>query len=176
MVVLTQPLPIKKPFAQNKFFSLQTYHKKNSLIILMHLFTSDMHTGNLTKTRSMLKKFLPTILDSTCFNEGNKPFSEEVLRTEIGHLFEHILLEYLCQAKLSDGHEEASFSGITDWNWNTDPQGTFWITISLEKNDFTYIEEAMIQAEALTQAILERHKLVPQMYFNPSTYSPSFTS
>ncbi|HXS15033.1 MAG TPA: hypothetical protein VN711_02805 [Candidatus Saccharimonadales bacterium] len=173
MVVLTQPLPLLRPFAQNKFFSLQTYYKKKSFIILMHLFTSDMHTGKLSKTRPMLKKLLPTILESTCFNEGNKPFSEEVLRTEIGHLFEHILLEYLCQAKLADGHEEASFSGTTDWNWNTDPQGTFWITISLEEHDYEYVEMAMEKTQALMHAILDHHHLVPQVYMNHSAFFAS---
>lgn len=157
MVIIARPITTFKPTGTNTLFSLHTIHKKKETTILMQLFTKDMHTGRLTKTLPMLNTYLPSILQSTCFNEANQPFSLEVLRTEIGHLFEHILLEYLCQLKLAKGHAEASFSGTTDWNWNTDPRGTFWITISVGAVDQDIFPEALQRSKELLTYILQSH-------------------
>lgn len=166
MIAITRPLPVRKPISENKLFSLQTFHKKNKTIILMRVFTKELHTGKLTKTLPILKEFLPSILRSTCFNEGNKPFYVEVLRTEFGHLFEHMLLEFLCQLKLSKGYEEATFSGMTDWNWNIDPRGTFWITISHAKEDTHLFPQAIEKTSQLLEAILSEHHLQQETYAN----------
>ncbi len=139
------------------YFSSHVRHTKTKTLIIMRVFTKDVHTGKMLYTLPLLKQLLPTILKSTCFNEGNIPFKVEVMRTELGHLFEHILLEYLCQLKLSKGHKEVMFSGTTDWNWNKYPRGTFQISISVGKEDLDIFPEAFYRTATLFKLIMEKH-------------------
>ncbi len=95
----------------------------------MNLFDDIVNTSAIPETLFILKQHLPSILMAQCFNDEEIPFAIEVQKTELGHLFEHILLEYLCKLKLANGSTEASFSGRTYWNWKKDPRGTFHIVI-----------------------------------------------
>lgn len=149
---------LKKEYTfSTKLFSSHVLHTKTKTYITMQVFTKDVHTGNMKHTLSLLKEMLPTILQSTCFNEGNIPFKVEVMRTELGHLFEHILLEYLCQLKLSQGFEEAAFSGTTDWNWNKYPRGTFHITISAGTRERDIFLDAFQKSSSLFEFIIKKH-------------------
>jgi hypothetical protein len=103
----------------------------------------------------ILTQHLPIIMTCDCYNEGDLPFCEEVKHTETGHLFEHILLEYLCQAKLAAGHDRAEFSGNTSWNWVKEKRGRFHITIGKESGDACFFNEALKQSLALLNRILE---------------------
>lgn len=138
-------------------FSSHVRHTITKTHITMRVFTKEVHTGSMRNTLPILKKQLPTILQSTCFNEGNIPFRVEVTRTELGHLFEHILLEYLCQLKLLSGSEEAVFSGTTDWNWNKYPRGTFQITVSVGKEDRDIFPQAFEKTSQLFETIIQKH-------------------
>lgn len=154
------PRVVKVPDYRNSFspfFSSHIHHTNTKTYITMKVFTKEVHTGTMEHTLPILKEILPTILQSTCFNEGNIPFRVEVLRTELGHLFEHILLEYLCQLKLQKGSKEAIFSGTTDWNWNKHPRGTFKITISVGKYDRDIFPEAFQKASELFTLIIKAH-------------------
>ncbi len=131
----------------------------------MQVFTKEVHTGKMSHTLPTLKKLLPTILKSTCFNENNIPFSIEVLRTELGHLFEHILLEYLCQLKLRKGYEEAMFSGTTDWNWNKYPRGTFQITVSVGEEDLDIFPEAFMKTVTLFELLMEKQTITESITY-----------
>ena len=106
----------------------------------MQLFIDEVTTARMPHVFPILKVKLPTILKSRCFNEKKLPFSKEVRKTEIGHLFEHILLEYLCKEKINLGHNEAIFSGLTKWNWNKENYGRFHISvdITIEEKDILY--------------------------------------
>jgi hypothetical protein len=104
-----------------------------------------------TKT---LNTFLPVIMKCDCYNEGDLPFCEEVKHTETGHLLEHILLEYLCQEKLSAGHQHAEFSGNTSWNWIKEKRGHFHITIKKTAADSLYFQSALKQSLQLLNHIL----------------------
>ncbi|KKR25220.1 MAG: hypothetical protein UT56_C0002G0034 [Candidatus Levybacteria bacterium GW2011_GWB1_39_7] len=59
-----------------------------------------IETDQLPKTFEILNKMLPSIFKSKCYNDKNLPFFIEVRSTEIGHLFEHIMLEYICQLNI----------------------------------------------------------------------------
>lgn len=136
----------------------------------MHISRDDMTTSEMPYIADVLQQELPTILRSRCFNEGNVPFYKEVLSTELGHLFEHILLEYLCMAKISMGFEEAIFSGITKWDWNKDPYGTFHIELDVEKNDLFFLTPALKKSARLFEKILlypTRPKFIKQDIKNP---------
>ena len=90
----------------------------------------------------ILQRNLPQVLDALCFNDSNLPFDIEVKNTEMGHLFEHIILEYMCEEKIKNGFPKASFKGVTNWNWKKDIQGTFHIQIEIEPADLEFFEVA----------------------------------
>lgn len=122
--------------------------------ITMLLETPHYHTKHLPLTHSILENILPQILHNECFNDSNLPFKEEVKNTEIGHLFEHIILEYLCQIKVKNGHRKASFAGVTEWDWKRDTKGTYHIKIKMNKKDKIFFESALNESINLLNKIL----------------------
>lgn len=140
----------------------------------MYIERDDVTTTHMPHVSGFLRKELPTILRSTCFNEGNIPFYKEVLSTELGHLFEHIMLEYLCIAKISLGFEEAMFSGVTNWDWNKEPYGTFHIELDVPKEDLLFVSPALNKTIYLFEHIL----LFPQgkLFTKQKSISPSLNT
>lgn len=72
---------------------------------------------------------VPSLLTCRCINEKHLEFSDEIWNTEFGHLFEHILLEYISQIKADLHHIYEKVSGTTSWNWTKTPRGHFIIEI-----------------------------------------------
>jgi hypothetical protein len=135
-------------------FSLRITFNKQATKMKMALFGERVNTKDIPYTSSLLDRYLPSVLYSTCFNDQQLPFSIEVRSTEVGHLFEHILLEYLCYFKLSDGSENAEYSGVTNWNWEEDPWGVFHITINCGCKETEIFSKALQQSLLLLQLIL----------------------
>lgn len=119
-------------------------------------------TEVLPRTKRLLKMHLPSILRSKCFNENNYSFSKEVKNTEIGHLFEHIVLEYLCNYKIAAGHRDPVHNGLTSWNWKEEKRGLFHITFDAGERDSKYLDMAIEQAIILTVRIMQSEPLIPQ--------------
>src|ERR1700737_3152384 len=105
-------------------FTLAIIQRTNFTKIIMQS-PNYINTGEIPFIVDQLKEYLPNVLMTQCYNEDNLPFALEVRNTEIGHLFEHILLEYLCQLKIAKGFAKAEFAGRTRWNWIKDPRGKF---------------------------------------------------
>ncbi len=124
------------------------------MICLKHL-----DTKNLPLTYSLLKKNLPSILNSECFNNGNLPFSVEVKKTQLGHLFEHIMLEYICDLKIKGGAKKIIVSGRTIWNWKKADIGTYNIIINVGSKDYDIFLNAFEQSLSLFELIInQNHK------------------
>lgn len=138
-----------------------TYYTK----ITMRLFTSIVNTKDIPYTLPTLKKILPSILRAECFNDKKLPFFKEVRKTEIGHLFEHILLEYLCISKISLGIQSACFEGHTHWNWEVEPKGTFHIYINTGYKDGEIFFGALKKSVELLSIILRDYQLVTASSF-----------
>jgi hypothetical protein len=119
----------------------------------MNLQHQIINTREIPETISILKQTLPSVLQSTCYNENNNPFYKEVLETEIGHLFEHILIEYLCLLKLSQGYNSVEYCGVTKWNWRVYPKGSFHITVNAGIKDTEIFAEAMSKSITLINNI-----------------------
>ena len=136
------------------YFDLSLQESTSTIAITLHIQGDKMTTAHMPYLQRVLKGELPTILRAKCFNEKDIPFHKEVLCTELGHLFEHILLEYLCIAKIRIGCQEAIFSGITKWDWNKDPYGTFHIDLDIEKDDVIFLTLALQKTTHLFQKIL----------------------
>jgi len=122
---------------------------------------SSVNTSDFPHTYRTLKTFLPSVLTTECFNDENLPFSQEVKSTEIGHLFEHILLEYMCQLKIAKGHKSAVFAGKTRWNWERDPRGTFHIRVNCTLKDVDIFPTALNKTIALMKIILNSKSTLP---------------
>lgn len=104
----------------------------------MQLSTGFVNTRHIPHTYSYLAKNLPSVLNTECFNENKFSFKKEVRDTELGHLFEHILLDIICALKVEQGYDDAVYNGVTNWNWKKDPYGMFRISI-----DTGYDEEPL---------------------------------
>ena len=116
--------------------------------------TGHVTTKSLPQTESILAKYLPSIFKCKCFNEANNDFKQECKNTELGHLFEHIMLEHLCMEKIANGQEEATYEGRTNWNWEKDPVGTFNINITAGLADLRNIEKAFKKSAGLLAKII----------------------
>ena len=139
---------------KSDFFHLSFKHRIQTLRMVMLCNTPYLSTHLLPQTSRILKKRLPTVLLTDCFNEHSLPFKTEVKRTEIAHLLEHLLLEYLCLEKIAAGFSSASYSGRTHWNWLKYPRGSFFITITMEKTDLKFLPAALEKSITLLEEIL----------------------
>lgn len=141
------------------YFSLTIQQESLATQIVMRLNLPIVNTREIPQTYSILKDVLPSVLRSECFNDENLPFRQEVRQTEIGHLFEHILLDYLCIYKIADGYKKASFRGETNWNWHEDTRGTFYIDISAGFTEQEIFAKALQKTIFLVKNILKRSSM-----------------
>lgn len=155
---LTQPT-IQYYFVEN-LFSLAIIQKQTKTQIIMDLLYTHLNTEELPTLIECLEKNLPSVLSAICYNDQGLPFHEEVRNTEIGHLFEHILLEYLCQHKLAKGARRATFAGRTKWNWTRDPLGRFHIHLSCGRKDADILPPALEKTVNLMKIILGYNQMI----------------
>ena len=92
-------LDIKK---SHTFFEYIISQRPDHAEITIQFFTSFYTTKPMPQTIPMLELMIPRIFAHQCFNNYNRSFKKEAAETELGHLFEHILLEFLCQFKFSE--------------------------------------------------------------------------
>lgn len=98
---------------------------------------------------------MPSIFNSRCFNEEYLPFCQEVRHTEIGHLFEHILLEYLSQIKFEQDRQKVIYSGTTAWDWEKYGAGVFLIKIDAGQKDVKIVKIALEKSVYLLSKIMD---------------------
>lgn len=145
---------MQKLFKEPDFFSLRFSHRQHHTRLTLQILGAHVNTRTLPFTYTMLSLHLPSVMQAQCFNDAHLPFSKEVKATEIGHLFEHILLEYLCLLKIGSGCKYSTYSGNTSWNWLRDPQGVFHITVDAGKNDMALFQKALQRTIILMKTIL----------------------
>jgi len=133
--------------------------KKAKGIFYIRLYSPIISTQKLPATKNVLKIMLPGVLKTECFNSQNIPFSEEVKNTETGHLFEHILLEYLCEEKEKSGKNNFFFEGQTTWDWNKHKIGTYHIVIKSNNDEELVFNKALVKAASLMEFILNTYNL-----------------
>jgi len=149
--------PTTQKYVVENLFSLAIIQKKTRTQIVMDLLYHQINTQKLPTITQLLQENLPSVLAATCYNELGLSFAEEVKNTEIGHLFEHILLEYLCQYKINTGARRATYAGRTKWNWVRDPFGRFHIHLTCGKKDANILPIALEQTVSLMKIILGYH-------------------
>lgn len=146
---------IKKLSYNSDLFSLKIKQTKKITEIDMQLFTPFVNTSELPYTLDFLESEYPTVLKTECFNENNLPFIVEVNATEIGHLFEHILIDELCSLKIKAGAKSAIFNGNTSWNWKINPYGSFQIWIDIGKDDLNLLIEGLKKTIYITKKLIQ---------------------
>lgn len=132
--------------------------ESDAVKLAVYFDTESPTTESFPDTSTLLTQFVPAYRTARCRNDRNLPFYREVEQTELGHLLEHILLEYLCLNKRQAGQSQALFTGKTTWNWQRDPRGTFFIDIAIRPEDHVYLSEALTQSLELIGKILENTK------------------
>ncbi len=110
-------------------------HTRITMRFRHHLYCS--HVPGLAKT---LLAMLPSLREHDCINRRNLSFEEELTRTELGHVFEHVILEVLSRRGLCT-------RGQTTWNWQRDPIGTYHVTIGTGKK--LLLKESLLVAQAI---------------------------
>ena len=140
------------------FCTLLVNHYEAETKITMTLSIEQVNTIHFPQTVKILRKALPGVLTSLCFNESSLPFHKEARQTEIGHLFEHILLEYLCLEKSVLGID-CEYNGLTSWNWREDPYGTFHIVVDAPFQDKERLNSAVKKTIELFNFIIISHKI-----------------
>jgi hypothetical protein len=98
---------------------------------------------------------------SKCFNDRNQCFKKEVKNTEIGHLYEHIVLEYISDYIELKINTRPNVSGFTCWDWNDKNEGVFEITINTA--NFEALSFAISKATSLLERIIKTSVAPKQM-------------
>jgi hypothetical protein len=151
-------MPAKVSSIKTPYYSLNIKSSAKNWVINGSLFDVPDNTCHLPHTFDLLAQELPCILSATCFNPKNLPFSIELKQTEVGHLLEHILLEYLCEEKINFGAcNSATFDGFT--TWYVDDPSEFKITIEKTAKDNIYFIRALNQSVSLLTKIFSYHEL-----------------
>ncbi len=149
-------------------YSFHTNVSPRKSLIEMYIPSHFLYTSAFPQTVGILEQLEPRILKTKCFNYRKVPFAEEVKKTESAHLFEHILLEYLCQEQIKTGTPCARFSGTTRWNWRKETKGTFQVTITGTAMTETLLAQALSQTVTLFDTILaSRNKRKVISYIRP---------
>lgn len=160
----------------NAYFPIITYNEIDYSLafwcapkytyIKMTLNGANLLTSDFNATIPVLTKHLPQIFESTCYNDFGLPFCDEVRDTELGHLFEHIMLEYLCQYSTKGG--DVMFRGETRWNWKIDPRGVFHIYVSATAFEVYAFKKAMQKAIELINKIIAESVVKPTPVYVPN--------
>ncbi len=116
-------------------FSLTVARRKKSVVLSMQVHNGQHNTDCFCDVVAFLRKQAPDVLETTCYNPDNLPFCKEVEKTELGHLFEHVLITFLCDEAIKNGAIVAEYEAVTDWNWLKNPVGSFEIEIKAELDD-----------------------------------------
>lgn len=152
-------ISVREQQHRNDLYTLQIYQAKRATNIKMEMIARIYNTQDLPWTISLLKEKLPSIFSSKCFNDNKYSFAREARRTEIGHLFEHILLEYLCKEKIAHGIKNPLHNGWTHWNWEEDALGVFHIKIDSGFTDAEIFDLALIKSIQLLNSVFQAKEI-----------------
>lgn len=141
---------------------MRNYNSKNFFVTASQLddcvfLTQTVHnpivgTRELPYTYRVLEKTIPSIFKNHCDNYKKYPFVKEVKDTEVGHLYEHLILEYLKLIGVKK-FGKADFSGETSWDWAREKKGTFRIIIYSNKSQNNLFNHAFKKATLVLEKI-----------------------
>ena len=145
-------LPLKQT-PHSPYFDFVVSQRLDHAEITIQFFTNYLTTTHIPGTISLLEVMLPRIFTHKCYNDQNQSFKKEVSNTELGHLFEHILLEFLCASKYKKGQPITPLKGLTEWNWKQDPKGIFHIYLNSVGSDEELLHKSIAHTANLMNTI-----------------------
>ncbi len=147
---------------KNTLFDYVLTQRPSHAEVTIQFFTPFYTTKSLPQTITILETLLPRIFQHKCFNNYNRSFKAEAKETELGHLFEHIMLEYLCRMKYNNKtNPKVKLKGITEWDWLQDPKGIFHISLNSQIEDSYLLQKAAEETTNIMQTILLSHTTFP---------------
>lgn len=159
----------KDTLYDNALYWLRINKHSKDIELVMGLYTSMVTTQQLPLTTALLFKLLPDIYKTQCLNDQKLPFRQEIQDTELGHLFEHILLVYLCEEKVALGCQKSVFSGTTSWDWHKEQRGMFHIRVRIKGEDQLLLQQALSKTMALFDVVLQPpHDILPNSALVPT--------
>ena len=109
-------------------------------------FHHHLYSSQIPNLADNLLQLMPSLRNHLCVNRNGLRFEEEVEDSELGHVFEHVILSILSQRGMC-------VRGQTTWNWHHDPLGTYQVTIHTGKK--LAVKESLLIAQAVfTNAML----------------------
>lgn len=144
----------KNLFYLSDSFSVYVGTDEYKTHIDMNFFIQSVNTRDFPHTKDFFKKNFPSVLRTQCFNYKNFSFDKEIEATELGHLFEHILLDQLCFKKMNLGLNSVSYSGRTSWNWRKEKKGIFHIFVNAKEKDKIFLDMALKDTINLFERLL----------------------
>lgn len=133
-------------------FAVWQIQRNNEIVLIQKIFHPVIHTSDLPLTYGLLDQKIKSVFYNECFNSYKLPFKVEVQATEIGHLFEHLILEYLKIIAENKGLS-VCFSGETSWDWQKLGYGVFRIDLNLP-----------VCVEFLPRAVKDAAELLNRLY------------
>lgn len=117
-------------------------------------FRNHLYSSQVAGLTDGLLAVLPHLAEHRCHNRHDLPFAEELNDSELGHVFEHVVLALLTRHGIFT-------RGQTTWNWQRDPIGTYHVTVATGKR--LAVKECLLTA----QAILTNLLVGPILRFEP---------
>ena len=143
---------LSQEYIEKTPFSLHVKVHKNHSRIIFKADKNYLYSKNLPGTLPILKKNLPAIFFTKCINDNNYCFEEEAKNTEIAHLFEHIILTYLCLRKKIQEQNDFLYKAKTSWNWEKNEIGNFEIDLNVGLDE----EKGLLWAIGKSRTLLSR--------------------
>lgn len=138
-------------------FSVLARQLDDCVILTQEIHNSATTTKDLPSTFSVLNQTIPSIFDNYCYNQNKYSFKKEVKNTEVGHLYEHLILENLKIFKI-DSCGKADVRGETHWDWIKDKKGTFNIVVYSDRGENGFFNKALGKATEVLEMIYATQK------------------
>lgn len=131
------------------------------VMLVQEIYNPAIYTKDLPATVEVLSKNVPSIFANRCYNGRKFSFKKEVENTEVGHLFEHLILE--CLKILAFGkYGKADFKGQTFWDWKTEKERKFNIVVYSDQNYKDIFEIALKRAVVIMEEIYKHRARSPR--------------
>jgi hypothetical protein len=158
----------------SEFFPLTLDQQTHQAELHMVLEDRCLSTKDMKNVVGFFEKHLPDVLHTKCFNDHKLPFCKEILKTELAHLFEHVILVLLCQAKRKLGYKYSTYKGETIWDWEKNPKGMFSITISVKQKEADILLDVLPKAIELIDQFLKAAGIKPEQHPNRQGLLPTW--
>ncbi len=114
----------------------------------LSVFPEFNRTSQIPGIGDFLFQKLPGLREHKCFNEEGLTFPEEVKRTELAHVFEHVVIELILLKDPAAGE----IIGWTTWDWKIQPRWSY--EVEIDYANVGLIMEAIEDALAILSGIV----------------------